>query len=97
VVREIRVYVEGGAEGRGPRTEYRRGFHEFLREVVAEARKRGVRFKIIACGPRDDAYESFVTAQSANPDALNLLLVDSEGPVVSPPWEYLKQRDGWDD
>lgn len=62
--------------------------------------------KIIACGSRRDAYDSFCTTIDTGENAL--LLVDSESPVATncqpgnpenwQPWRHLKNRTGdqWD-
>lgn len=54
--------------------------------------------RLVACGPRNAAYDAFVTAHSgAAPGAYVALLVDSEEPVanINDPWTHLLQRDGW--
>lgn len=52
---------------------------------------------VVACGSRNDAYDSFCTAvRRAGPDDFPLLLVDSEAAVRHGPWEHLKGRDHWD-
>ena len=54
--------------------------------------------KIVACGPRESAYDDFRDAVKSNADqgrAL-FLLVDSEAQVTdSEPWRHLKARDNW--
>jgi hypothetical protein len=47
-------------------------------------------------GSRQLTFEKFQDARRDNTTALNLLLVDSEGPVSSSPWDHLKNQDGWD-
>ena len=50
---------------------------------------------IVACGSRGDAYDSFSTAHTQK-DSEALLLVDAEGPMVSPnPWQHVEAQDGW--
>ena len=50
--------------------------------------------RIVACGSRRDAYESFETAQVKMGNAM--LLVDAEAPVTSQgPWQHLRAIDGW--
>lgn len=89
----VKLYVEGGGDSHALRTACRKGFREFLE-------KAGLRSKmprIIACGSRNDAYDSFCTALEQNRDELPLLLVDSETLVVpnNSSWEHLHQRDNW--
>ena len=59
--------------------------------------------RVVACGGRQDAYDSFCRAISLGECAF--LLVDSEDPVDAShqqgnpdqwkPWDHLHQRDGW--
>lgn len=95
MVSEIRLYVEGGGDGKEGRAAVRRGFHGFLRDLVAVARSQRVLWQIVACGPRRVAFENFLIALETHPDAFNILLVDSEGPVNNGPKEHLKSRDNW--
>lgn len=54
---------------------------------------------VVACGGRSRAYDRFRTShETAGPDDLPILLVDSEAPVAeADPWEHVKLRagDGW--
>jgi hypothetical protein len=96
VVTEIRLYVEGGGNAKDTKARLREGFSGFLRSVIDRVREHRIKWKVIACGPRNDAYRHFKIALEANAEASNLLLVDSEGPVCAQPWEHLRARDGWD-
>lgn len=89
------MYVEGGGEGSQTKAAVREGFQRFLQDIVRAARSRKVRWQIVACGPRQAAFENFLLALDTHPDAFNVLLVDSEGPVNHGPKEHLKSRDGW--
>jgi Domain of unknown function (DUF4276) len=95
VVSEIHIYVEGGGEGSQTKAAVREGFQRFLQDIVLEARSQRVRWQIVACGPRKAAFENFLMALDTHPDAFNVLLVDSEGPVNNGPKEHLKSPDGW--
>lgn len=98
----VKLYVEGGGDGKTLRTACREGFSKFLEEAGLE----GHMPRIVACGSRRDAYDSFCTAIESGESAY--LLVDSEAPVASQyqrgesetwlPWQHLKQRPGddWD-
>lgn len=99
----MKLYVEGGGDSKALKTECRRGFTEFL----AKARLRGNKPRIVACGTRRNAYESFCKAIQGGEEAL--LLIDSEAPVSSAcrpgdnpddwnPWRHLRERqdDQWD-
>lgn len=95
------MYVEGGGSSKELHTRCREGF----RKLFENAGFIGYLPGFVACGSRNDAYDSFKTAwANAEPDQHPLLLVDSEEPVVghdvsldSPvPWQHLKARDKWD-
>jgi hypothetical protein len=89
----VRLYVEGGGDhNKALETECRRGFSEFLRKAGLRDRMP----RVIACGGRQRAYDSFRTAhENAGPDQLPVLLVDSEEAVTGGgPWEHVHQRPG---
>ncbi len=98
--KQVRLYVEGGGDAAGLRTACREGLARFL----SEAGLKNHMPRIIACGGRRNAYESFCTAIENGERAF--LLIDSENPVAPQsgapeswlPWAHLKQRigDGWD-
>jgi hypothetical protein len=96
MVREIRIYIEGGGDGKNTKALIRQGFSSFLKELVQIAQSKRIKWKIIICGSRNDAFSDFKNALEAHPDAFNVLLVDSEAPVKNSPWEHLKFRDNWD-
>jgi hypothetical protein len=96
MVTEIRLYIEGGGDGKNTKALIREGFTGFLKALVEIAYSKKIGWKIIMCGSRNDAFRDFKTALKANPDAFNVLLVDSEAPVIEPPWKHLKSRDNWD-
>ena len=104
---EVRLYVEGGGDANALKTACREGFSNFLSKAGLD----GHMPRIIACGGRRDAFDSFCTALKIGQRAF--LLVDSEASVAtqkgSPksqpedrqqwqPWAHLKQRlgDEWD-
>lgn len=91
---EIRIYVEGGGDGRSGKDKLQRGMSQFLNSIRTMARERRIHFHVIACGSRNSAFDDFRIALRAHPDAINILLVDAEGPVrYTNPWEHLRQRD----
>jgi len=92
---EIRIYVEGGGDSTDSKAQIRRGLGKFLEELREKARSKSIRWNITACGSRQNAYDDFNLAQRTHPDAFNVLLVDSEGPVSSLPWQHLATRDKW--
>ena len=94
----MRLYVEGGGDSSTLKTACRAGFSEFLRK----AGLRGYLPRIVACGSRTNAFDSFCTAVAAGEEAL--LLVDSESAVGADcqrggaeewrPWRHLRDRQG---
>jgi hypothetical protein len=100
---EVRLYVEGGGDAAALKTACREGFAKFL----GKAGLQGHMPRIIACGGRENAYDSFCTAVANGQRAF--LLVDSEAPVAPQlgapksepqdrqqwlPWAHLNQRKG---
>ncbi len=60
------------------------------------AQSHKIRWKIIICGSRNNAFRDFKIALKAHPKAFNVLLVDAESRVNTTACEHLKQRDNWD-
>jgi hypothetical protein len=100
VTKDIAIYIEGGGDTAESLAPFRRGMSEFLKPIVEEIRKRRIRWRVIACGGRQQAYDDFVDALVKEPHVHNFLLVDSEDPVAitTSPWEHVNQREGdkWD-
>lgn len=98
----MKLYVEGGGESNMLKTACRAGFSQFL----SKAGLKGKMPRIVACGSRQNAYDSFCTAIDSGEAAL--LLVDSESSVATvyqqeeaqkwKAWGHLKNRlgDRWD-
>lgn len=96
----VKLYVEGGGDTAALKTACREGFTTFITKAGIDKRPR-----IVACGSRRNAFESYCTAIANGEDAV--LLVDSEDPVNAQPqtdkpdtwqpWQHLKARagDGW--
>jgi Domain of unknown function (DUF4276) len=96
MVKAVRIYCEGGGASNSTKDLLRKGMNEFLRELKNIARSNRIRWDLIACGSRQDAYEDFVRALKTFPGAFNVLLVDSDLPVNPPTWRHLKQNNGWE-
>lgn len=96
MVKEIRIYIEGGGDDRDTKRQMRQGFSGFLKDLVQIVRSKRIKWDIIVCGSRNNAFSSFKNALEDYPDAFNVLLVDSEGTVKQRPWAHLKSRDNWD-
>ena len=86
----MKLFVEGGGDTNNTRVACVRGFVA----LVAKVAKRKPR--IVACGPRRDAFDKFRAELKRGGDAL--LLVDSEELVSSQnngrPWAHLAARKG---
>ena len=95
IVREIRIYIEGGGEARNIKAILREGFSNFLDELRQIARNKQIKWSLILCGSRNNAFRDFKNALRTHPDAFNVLLVDSEAEVSKNPWAHLKNRDKW--
>lgn len=97
----MKLFVEGGGDAGDLQTACRKGFTAFITKAGITRRPR-----VVACGSRQNAYESFRTAVEKGEAAM--LLVDSEAPIAAEhqagpaddwhPWRHLKARpgDGWD-
>lgn len=87
MVKEIRIYIEGGGDGRDTKALIRKGFSQFLKQF---------KLNITICGSRNNAFRDFRIALKSYPNAFNILLVDAEAPVTrNSSWEHLKLRDKW--
>ena len=98
-MKEIRLYVEGGGDKEG-KARLREAFSRFLGELTNEARRRGIVWRIVLCGSRNQTYEDFLLGVRTHPDACNVLLVDAERPVIAKVVrEHLEaappEGDGW--
>jgi len=95
---DVFVYAEGGGDSDQLKSECRQAFADFFVKTELGTAKRP---RLIACGGRNSAYDSFVTAITQGKNAL--LLVDSEDPVAPAsqlpdqfdPWAHLLARDNW--
>jgi hypothetical protein len=97
MVKEIRIYIEGGGDFKNQKSLIRQGFSQFFKKLVEEVTNKRIKWNITICGTRNNAFRDFTNALKSHPDAFNILLVDSEAPVTkNSPWEHLKFRDNWD-
>jgi hypothetical protein len=98
MVTAVRIYVEGGGEGKNSKLYFRHGLQEFFKEAVAIARRKKIGWDITACGSRNDAHGDFNNDNFLDdPNSAVLLLIDSEGPVADghTPKQHLQSRDHW--
>ena len=92
----IAIYMEGGGEGGANRAALRTGMNRFLKELRQAAGRKRLRWKIVACGSRNDALRGFKNAVHQAPDWLSFLLVDAEASVRHLPRAHLEALDNWD-
>lgn len=92
----MRIYAEGGGDGKDSKATFRVGMNTFLTEIVQLARSQKMGWNLIVCGSRTNAFRDFQTALKTHPDAFNVLLVDAEAPVTATSVrQHLKDRDTW--
>lgn len=83
---EIRIYYEGDQC-------LRPGFSQFLSDIRSKAREKRCRFDLIAA--EGTPARDFGIALRSNPTALNILLLDSEGPDTGNLSISLCAKHGW--
>ena len=89
----VAIYIEGGGQSKETRAQLRIGMTQFLRSLRDRRGPRQLRFKVVACGGRDDTWRGF---SNASVETSNFLLVDSETRVVDPVPIHLARHDRWD-
>ena len=89
MVKEIRVYFEGG-------NALRKGFNSFLKSEIDRARQHGLKLMPIAGGSTAETIKDFMTAARAHKDAINIVLIDSDKPDNGNLIAEVKQRASWD-
>ena len=90
--------MEGGGKGKGTKgtkETLRRGMERFLQPLKEAARNKALNLKVVACGPRNEAFKRFRDAVNSSADAVNVLLVDAEGPVNQSARDHLQDQDKW--
>ncbi len=91
----VAIYMEGGGAGKDGKAALRQGMDGFLDPLKQAARAKAIHWRLICCGPRDEAFRGFQNALRRGDDDIVVLLVDSEGPVEGEPRAHLYARDGW--
>ncbi|MGH9800245.1 MAG: DUF4276 family protein [Blastocatellia bacterium] len=88
----VRLYIEGGGNSES-RNRLRKSFRVFLENGNRLFNDKSASLRIIFCGSKTAAYENFRDGLVDYPQALNFLLVDSDGPkeLSQNCWQYL----GW--
>jgi hypothetical protein len=92
-VKEIRIYVEGGGD-KDSKARLRIAFGRFFGPLHDAAREKRIGWSVIACGSRSATLVNFRIALGKHPDALALLLVDSEGPLKGSVSRHLAETEG---
>jgi len=90
----IKIYIEGGGEGKDLDKRFRQSWTEFFKKAGLPRMPRPVRGK-----GRTNTHDLFATAiRAKEKDVLPLLLLDSEDPVKEghTVWQHLKVRDDMD-
>ena len=92
----ISIYMEGGGDGKENRATLRQGMDTFLQPLKEASRNKALPWKLVCCGTRNEAFQRFQNAVNSSTDAVNVLLVDAEGPVNQSPRLHLRNQDEWD-
>jgi hypothetical protein len=89
-VKDVWIYVEGGG-GKDSKDQLRQAFSRFLTGPRLAAREQDVRWRIVLCGSRDDAYRAFQRRLRSPGDRGSpiFLLVDADCPVKGSAREHL--------
>ena len=92
----IAIYMEGGGQqAKGSKAAIRQGMDAFLSEIKEACRNRNWHWRLVCCGPRNEAHRRFREALSNDSAGIVVLLVDSETAVNSSPEKHLAAEDGW--
>ena len=87
--------MEGGGDTAATKAALRQGMDGFLRDLKTLAREKSLRWKLVCCGGRDQAFKRFSNARINSEASIVVLLVDAEGPVTAEPRDHLATRDDW--
>lgn len=97
VRRHVRIYVEGGAEGKVADSDFRRGWKKFLHELHELARDHGFHaLEVVRGKGRGNTFNRFKTHHREHPNDLCALLVDAECAVPDDVrvWDVVRNREG---
>ncbi len=97
VKRHVRIYIEGGAEGRAANNDFRCGWKKFLIELHELARAHGYQaLEVVRGKGRGNAFNRFKKHQKEYPNDLCVILVDSEKevPEGARVWDIVANRTG---
>jgi len=97
VKRHVRVYIEGGAEGKTADSDFRSGWKRFLFELHELAIGNGYHsLEVVRGKGRGRTFNLFRKHRSSYPQDLCVLLADSESPVPAGAnvWNIVASRTG---
>lgn len=97
VKKHVRVYIEGGAEGRQTDSDFRRAWKKFLNELHELARDNGYHsLEIVRGKGRANTFRRFTKREAKYPSDLCVLLADAETkvPEGARVWDAVAQRPG---
>jgi hypothetical protein len=93
----VRIYIEGGAEGKTADSDFRRGWKKFLNELHELARVNGYySLEIVRGKGRSNTFRRFAKREDKHPNDLCVLLADAETrvPEDSSLWDVVANREG---
>lgn len=98
--KHVRVYIEGGAEGKQADSDFRRAWKKFLNELHELARDNGYHsLEIVRGKGRANTFRRFTKREAKYPSDLCVLLADAETNVPEDArlWDVVAQRpeDKW--
>lgn len=86
--KKVIVHIEGGGDKKTSKQILRRGFSKFIGRFKTGQGKE-MHPSTPCWGSIDETFKKFRSAVFENPDAYNLLLVDSDAQVVAEPVDHL--------
>ncbi len=95
--KHVRVYIEGGAEGKQADSDFRRAWKKFLNELHELARDNGYHsLEIVRGKGRASTFRRFTKREAKYPSDLCVLLADAETkvPEGARVWDAVAQRPG---
>ena len=93
----VRIYIEGGSEGRGADSDFRRGWKKFLDRLHQLARENGYHsLEVVRGKGRGNTFRRFTKHNTEHPDDLCVLLIDAETAVPTgiSVWDVVARREG---
>jgi hypothetical protein len=87
------LYIEGGGDSKELHVRCRTGFRKLFENCGFAGRMP----RLVACGSRASAFDSFATEHARSRGEFVAMLLDSEEPMgdVEATWKYLIDNDGW--